>query len=172
MTMFSGFAWQVMFYVPLFASEVLGADQYIIGGMSTASTIVFVFLAIPLGHLADTRGRKKMTVAATLLFCSSYLVLIFSPNHFFLLLSGFLSGFMMPSGQAMMAIAPELVPGEYLGRWYGLLGFSRGLVGIVSPIICGYVWEVVSPQMVFMLIILTQLVSLGIFLTIPTSITK
>jgi MFS family permease len=172
MTMFSAFAWQVMFYIPIYAKEFLGADQYIIGGMSTASTIVFVFLAIPLGHLADTRGRKKMAIVTTLLYVSSYLVLLYSPNILFLILSGFLSGFMMPSGQAMMAIAPELVPSEYLGRWYGLLGFFRGLVGIVSPIICGYVWDVVNPQMVFVLIGFTQLVSLGIFLTVPTSITK
>ena len=72
----------------------------------------------------------------------------------------------------MNAIAPELVPSEYLGRWYGILGFFRGLVGIVSPLICGYVWDVINPQMVFVLIGVTQLVSLGIFLTVPTNITK
>jgi len=77
-TMFSAFAWQVMFYVPLYAAEFIGVDPFIIGGMSTASTIVFVFLAIPLGYLADTRGRKKRVIAATLLFCTH----IFTKSYF------------------------------------------------------------------------------------------
>jgi MFS family permease len=172
MTLFSGFSWQVMFYVPLFAAEIKGADQFIVGGISTASTIVLVFLAIPLGHLADTRGRKKMVSFAVGLVCLSYLVLVFAPNDWFILLSGFLSGFGMTAGQIQMAIAADLVPERYMGSWFGLMGLFRGSIGIIAPIICGYLWEVINPQSVFYLLLLTQLVSLGIFLTVPTRITN
>ena len=172
LTMLSAFPWQAMFYVPLFAAELKGADQFIIGGMSTASSVVLVFLAIPLGHLADTRGRKKVISAGVLLVCLSYLVLVYSPNDIFLLLSGFLSGFTMTSGQSQMAIAADLVPQRYLGSWYGILGFFRGLINIISPIIYGFMWEAINPQSVFFLLILMQLSSLGVLFTVPTSITK
>ncbi len=172
LTMVSAFPRQVMFYIPLFAAEFKGADQFIIGGMSTASTIVLVFLAIPLGHLADTRGRKKVIFAAACLVGLSYLVLVYAPSNIFLLLSGFLSGFGMTAGQTQMAIAADLVPKRYLGSWYGLLGFFRGLVSIVSPIVCGFMWSTISPQSVFFLLLMVQMSSLGILLTVPTSITR
>jgi MFS family permease len=172
LTMLSAFAWQAMFYVPLFAAEFKGADQFVIGGMSTASTVVLVFLAIPLGHIADTRGRKKVIAAGVLLVCSSYLALVYATNDVILLLSGFLSGFTLTAGQSQMAIAADLVPKRLLGSWFGMLGFFRGLVGVVSPIICGFVWDAVSPSSVFFLLILMQLSSLGVLFTVPTSITK
>ena len=172
LTMLSAFSRQAMFYVPLFAAEFKGADQFVIGGMSTASTVVLVFLAIPLGHLADTRGRKRVIAAGVLLVCASYVALVYAPNDVVLLLSGFLSGFTMTAGQSQMAIAADLVPRKFLGSWYGILGFFRGLVGIVSPIICGFVWDAISPSSVFFLLILMQLSSLGVLYTVPTSITK
>lgn len=172
LTTLTSFWWQVAFYIPLFAVEIKGANQFIVGGMSTASTVVFVFLAIPLGHLADTRGRKKMILAAGGLIILSYLILIFAPNNLFLLLSGFLSGFSMTVGQSQMAIGVDLVPKKYMGSWFGLQGFFRGLVSIISPIICGYMWDAVSPQSVFWLIICTQIASMLVLLTVPTEITR
>ncbi len=172
LTTLTSFWWQVAFYIPLFAAEVKGANQFIVGGMSAASTIVFVFLAIPLGHLADTRGRKKMILAAGGLIILSYLILIYAPNNLFLLLSGFLSGFSMTVGQSQMAIGVDLVPKKYMGSWFGLQGFFRGLVSIISPIICGYMWDAVSPQSVFWLIICTQIASMLVLLTVPTEITR
>ena len=172
LTMLTSFWWQVAFYIPLFAAEVKGANQFIVGGMSAASTIVFVFLAIPLGHLADTRGRKKMILAAGGLIVLSYVILIYAPNNLFLLLSGFLSGFSMTVGQSQMAIGVDLVPKKYMGSWFGLQGFFRGLVSIASPIICGYLWDTVSPQSVFWLIMCTQIGSMLVLLTVPTEITR
>ncbi|MCW4051534.1 MAG: MFS transporter [Candidatus Bathyarchaeota archaeon] len=171
-TMLSSFPWQVMFYIPLFAAEVKGANQFIIGGMGTASTLVLVFLAIPLGHLADTRGRKKIIIIAGSLVTSSYLLLVYAPNDVTLLLSGFLSGFAMTVGQIQTAVGAELIPRKYLGNWYGILGFFRGLVNIVSPIICGFLWNTVSPHSVFFMLALMQLISLGVLSSVPTSITK
>ena len=172
LTMFSSFWWQVAFYIPLYAADIKGAGQFTIGGMSAASTMVFVFFAIPLGHLADTWGRKNMITVAGGLIILSYVTLIFAPNDFVLLVSGFLSGFSMTVGQTQMAIAVDLVPKKYMGSWFGLLGFFRGLVSVVSPIVCGYLWANVSPESVFWLIAATQVVNVLMLYTVPTSITR
>ncbi|MBT4319983.1 MFS transporter [Candidatus Bathyarchaeota archaeon] len=172
LTMVSSFWWQVAFYIPLYAADIKGAGQFIVGGMSAASTVVFVLLAIPLGHLADTWGRKKMITVAGGLIVLPYISLIYAPNDLVLILSGFLSGFAMTVGQTQMAIAVDLVPKKYMGSWFGLLGFFRGLVSIISPIVCGYLWSNVSPESVFWLIILTQIGNIGMLYTVPTSITR
>ena len=172
LTMVSSFWWQVAFYIPLYAADIKGAGQFIVGGMSAASTVVFVFLAIPLGHLADTWGRKKMITVAGGLIVLSYISLIYAQNDLVLIFSGFLSGFSMTVGQTQMAIAVDLVPKKYMGSWFGLLGFFRGLVSIVSPIVCGYLWSNVSPESVFWLIMLTQIGNIGMLYTVPTSITR
>ena len=172
LTMVSSFWWQVAFYIPLYAADIKGAGQFIVGGMSAASTVVFVFLAIPLGHLADTWGRKKMITVAGGLIVLSYVSLIYAQSDLVLILSGFLSGFSMTVGQTQMAIAVDLVPKKYMGSWFGLLGFFRGLVSIVSPIVCGYLWSNVSPESVFWLIMLTQVGNIGMLYTVPTSITR
>jgi len=172
MIMLGSFWWQVAFYTPLYAAKIKGADQFIIGGMSTAATIVYVFLAIPLGHLADTWGRKRMILSGGVLMILSYVLLIFAPNNLTLLISGFLSGFNMTIGQSQLAIAVDLVPKKYMGSWFGLMGFFRGLVSIVSPVICGYLWSKVSPESVFWLIIVSLIGSMLVLLTVPTSVTR
>ena len=163
LTIISDFPRQVLFYVPLFAAEIKGANQFIIGGMSTASSLVFVFLALPLGHLADSLGRKKVIVVAAGLVCISYLMLIYSINYLFLLVSGFLGGFRMTVGQSQMAISADLVPKKYMGSWFGVLGFFRGLMGVFSPIVCGLLWTAVSPQSVFFLLVLMLFLLLLLF---------
>jgi len=172
MVMLGSFWWQVAFYTPLYAADIKGANQFIIGGMSAASTMVFVFLAIPLGHLADTKGRKKMILVGGFLMMLSYVLLIFARNDLTLIASGFLSGFSMTIGQSQLAIAVDLVPKKYMGSWFGLLGFFRGVVSIVSPIICGFLWSNISPESVFWVILLTILGSMLVLLTVPTSITR
>jgi MFS family permease len=172
MMMLGSFWWQVAFYTPLYAAEIKNANQFIIGGMSAASTMVFVFLAVPLGHLADTRGRKNMMTGGFIMMMLSYLLLIMARNDLTLLLSGFLNGFSMTIGQSQLAIAVDLVPKKYMGSWFGLLGFFRGLVSIASPVICGYLWASVSPESVFWLIIMTLLGSLMMLYTVPTSVTR
>lgn len=172
LTVAAAFPWQVAFYTPLYAAQIKGADQYIIGGMSAAATIVFVFFAIPLGRLSDKVGRKKIGALAAVLMISSYFVLIFAPNDTTLLLAGFLSGFSMSFTQNLMAISVELVPPKRLGSWVGLQGFCRGFVGIASPIICGYLWAYVYPGSVFYFLAVTQVAALVMLILVPTEITR
>jgi len=163
---------QVAFYTTLFAAQVKGADQFIIGGMSVASTIVLVFFAIPLAHLSDTIGRKKVAVSAAFLSVLSYVVLIFAPNNLILLFSGFLSGFSMSFGQNMMAISVDLVPSYRLGSWIGFQGFCRGVVSILSPIICGYLWSFVFAESVFYFLAATQIIAIIMLILVPYEVTR
>jgi MFS family permease len=172
LTLFAYFPWQVAFYTPLFAAQVKGADALIIGGMSAASTLVFVFFAIPLGRLSDTWGRKKVASVAASLMILSYLILVWAPNPYMLLLAGFLFGFNMSFTQNLMAVAVDLVPRTRLGSWTGLQAFCRGLIGIASPIICGYLWSYVFPGSVFYFLAATQVVALVMLILVPTEITR
>jgi MFS family permease len=172
LTMLTGFPNQVLFYIPLYAAEIKNANQFIVGGISTASTLVFVFLAIPLGHMSDTYGRKKMITVTAITVALSRLVMVWSPNNYILLLSAFMSGFNMTVIQSQMAISVDLVPAKYLGSWYGIQGFIRGIMGIIAPIMCGYLWDLISPHSVFYLLAAVQVAALAVLLTVPTEITR
>ena len=111
-------------------------------------------------------------VVAALLVALSHLVLVWSPSDYILLLSGFMSGFNMTVIQSQMAISVDLVPAKYLGSWYGILGFVRGVIGIIAPIMCGYLWDLVSPASVFYLLAFMQIAALVVLLSVPTEITR
>jgi len=168
----AAFPQQVAFYITLFAAEIKGADPFIIGGMSAAGTVVFVFLAIPLAHMSDRYGRKKIAVMSASITVASYIVLVVAPSGLILLLAGFLNGFNMSFTQNLMAISADLVPPRRLGSWIGLQGFFRGIISIASPIACGYLWSYVMPQGVFYLLSTTQILAVAMLLMIPTKVTK
>jgi MFS family permease len=151
---------------------VKGADQFIIGGLSAASMVVSIVLAVPIGHLADKMGRRTIFMISTLLSCISYLFLVFAPGDVFLIFSGLLSGFVMPILIILTAISFDLVPKEYLGSWIGVLGFIGGLSNILAPIICGYIWDNIGPESVFFFLILIRVLSLIMLFVIPKSLIR
>lgn len=170
--MLTAFPWYTFFYIPLYAAEVKGANQFIIGGMGTASMLLVTLLALPTGRLADTFGRKRLIALMTPMALASYLLLIFAPNDAVLVASGLLNGFFMLAGVTQGAIEAELVPQEILGSWYGVLGLFRGIVNIASPVICGLIWDAVGPAYVFYFLIATQIAGLAMLLSMPSDITR
>jgi len=115
-------------YLPLFAAEFKGADQFVLSGMATASTFMPLLLSIPIGRLADTFGRKRVIFLLTPIYISSILILVFAPNTTFLIISSILQGVLMLGMVTQGAMTAELVPPSLLGRWYGILGVFRGIV--------------------------------------------
>ena len=155
------------FYVPLYAREVKGADQYTLGAMDTAFYVVVVLFAIPSGVLADRIGKKRLIAMITPIYSAAMLLLVAADSSPLLILAGLMSGFNFVAGVTQGAIGVELVPRDILGSWFGLNGLFRGLVGMGSPLLGGLLWNSFGPQYVFYILAATQVLKLGILATVP-----
>jgi hypothetical protein len=162
-----------MTYLPAFVTEVKHGDEFIVGGITAASMVLPLLLALLLGRAADTFGRKKVLYVTIPLYCTSILLLIYAQDATMLLISGVLQGFYLLSAVTQGAITAELLPVSLLGRWYGILNLFGGLAGIVAPIIGGSIWIAVGPNYVFLSIILIEMSKLIIlWLTIPETLRR
>ena len=153
----SNMSWFVsLIYLPLFVVEVKGADQFLLGGMATASMMLPLLLSIPMGKLADTIGRKKVIYIVTPLYSLSILLLIYATNSTILLISGFLQGFFMLGWVTQGAISQELVPTSLLGTWWGILSLLTGVISVLGPIIGGFIWSFLGSVYVFFFILFME----------------
>ncbi len=158
-------------YLPLFVAEVKGADQFVLGGMATASMIVPLLLSIPMGRLADTFGRKKVIYIVAPFYFLSILLLVYAPDSTLLLISGFLQGFLMLGLVIQGAISQELVPASLLGTWWGILGLLWGFTGVLGPILGGFIWSFIGPVYVFLFILLMEALKITfLWLFIPETL--
>ena len=83
----------VLPFSQVFAHEVKGADQYVLGAMVTGMALTSLVLGIPIGRLADKIGRKKVLYFAIPFVYASSLMLIWAPSPGFLIGAGVLQGF-------------------------------------------------------------------------------
>jgi MFS family permease len=159
-------------YIPLYAAEVKKADAYTLGGMATAALLVPLILSIPSGKLADMWGRKKVVYMCIPLYCLSLVLLAIAPegNSVMLIASGVFQGFYMLGMVTGNAIRAEIVPISLLGSWGGLLGLFGGVVGIIVPITAGYIWNMISPLSVLLLLICSAIVGGAVLTTMPETL--
>ncbi len=137
-------------FLQVYAHEVKGADQYLLGAMATATIVTRLASGIPLGRLADRIGRKKVIYLLTPVWYASHLLLIFSSSPLTLILAGALWTFYYIDSGITGAMALELVPVEEMGKWSGLQALFRGMVTIPGPILAGLIWEKLGPSYVFL----------------------
>lgn len=143
-------------FLQLFAHQAKGADQYLLGVMTTATVLTRVLFGIPLGRLADKIGRKKVIYLLTPLWYASYLLLVFSFSPVTLVLAEALQMFYFISSGITGAMTLELVPVKRMGKWSGVIGLFRGLVTVPAPILGGLVWDL-NPIYVFLIPIAADL---------------
>lgn len=159
-------------FVPLYAAEVKHADQFIISGMAMTATLLPLILSIPIGWLADSIGRKKVIYLGTPLYCLSFILLIYASDSITLLLSGVFQGVFMLIAVTQAVMTAELVPTPLLGRWHGLLGLFRGLISVIIPVLGGLLWVTLSPESIFLVMILTQFLKILILLPVPETLKR
>ena len=143
----------VMPFRQVFAHEVKGADQYILGAMVTAYAVAPLVLGIPAGRLADKIGRKKVIYLTMPLVWAFSLMLIWAPSPGFLIGAGVLQGFIYISSVVMGAMTFELVPAEQMGRWMGIVRFFRMLLAAGAVYLAGVIWDNIGPQYLFLSVI-------------------
>jgi len=158
-------------FVPLYAHQFKGADEFILAGLGTARFLAALLFAIPMGRLADRFGRKKLLFAVAPLSYASNVLLILAPGAKVLLLAGFSFAFYGISTSLANAMAAELAPKERMGRWIGTVGLLRGLISIPMPLLAGMIWDHIGAMYVFIVAVLVDaLVRLPLLLTIPETL--
>jgi len=142
-------------FVPLYAHRLKGANEFMLGGITMASTLVPMLASIPLGRLADRHGRKKLLYVIAPLTYAANLCLVLAPASgavasLSLLAYGVLFGFNSIGMGLASAMAAEIMPKEQMGRWIGIISLFRGLLSIPAPLAGGLIWEHLGPQYVFL----------------------
>jgi len=158
-------------FTQVFAHEVKGADQYILGAMVTGAALTSILISIPLGRLADRIGRKRILYITIPLFWAANIVLVCAPNTGFLILSGILQGFYYLGTPIGAAMERELVPRGYMGRWLGIARFCKMVMGACFAIVAGIIWDKIGPQYVFLIFIALDLViRVPLLITMPETL--
>jgi len=170
--MFSNLPHYMAFYIPLYAKQVKGSDQIVLGMMDAGYWLIIILLAIPSGIWADQMGRKKLVSFYTPIYCLSLVLLIVANSSIIIIIAGLLNGFIMLASVTQGAITAELVPKELLGSWFGLIGLMSGLVNVFSPVLGGFLWETLGPAYLFIFLSASQVLKLPILASIPSKITK
>ena len=147
----------------LYAAEIKGADELLLGLLPTTQTIASVLFATHMNRLADKRGRKFAFTSVRPALWLSFIIAIFAPNPYWLLLSWFLRGIAL-STSAYMTLFLEMVPPEQRGRWMGLSNTFSALVRIGAPLLGGYLYSSNIPALIFIVpLIVDMLIRMPIF---------
>ena len=158
-------------FIPLFAHQLKGADEYVIGGIMVARNVTPLLFSIIAGRLADRRGRKMLLYLVSPLIYAGFLSLIFAQGTAVLLLAGLLFGFTNIAVGIGQAMAAEVVPKEQMGRWLGMISLVRAALSVPAPLLGGFIWDAVSPEAVFLAAIAIDLVvRLPLLASIPETL--
>jgi MFS family permease len=157
----------------VFAHQVKGADEFILGAMVTGSALSSIIFAIPAGRLADEIGRKRVLYLTIPLFCISNVMLILAPSPAFLVIAGSLQGFHFIGAPISMAIERELVPAEHMGKWIGVTRFFKMIIGAILAFIAGMIWDKIGPQYIFITFVSIELlIRLPLLITVPETLNR
>lgn len=157
----------------VFAHNLKGTNEFVLGAMVTGSALASIAFAIPLGRLADRVGRKKVLFITIPLFWTSNVLLVLAPNPAFLLLAGILQGFYYIGSPISMAMERELVPADQMGRWLGITRCSRMLAGACMAFLAGVVWDRLGAQYVFLTFVgIDLLLRMPLLLGMPETLHK
>jgi len=164
--------WISITYWPLFAKEVKNATPFTIGFIQTAMWVLPLFLAIPIGRLADSLGRKIVIFILTPIYCLSLLIFVHAPNQTILIISGLLQGLLILSIVVQGAMQVELMPIHLIGKWIGIMGLVQGISGTIFPALAGSIWDTFDPYYVFYFMIAISLLSLILLARMPETLNK
>lgn len=155
----------------VFAYQIKGADEFVLGAMVTGCALASIVFAIPAGRLADRLGRKRALYLTIPLFWLSNLMLIMAPGPAFLIVAGILQGFYYISTPIAAAMERELVPPDQMGRWLGVNRFFKMLLSAVLALTAGIIWDKFGPQYIFLAFVAVDLlIRMPLLISMPETL--
>jgi len=123
-------------YEPLYVFA-LGGTGAILGALTATQTLLGTSLRIPGGYIADTRGRRLLVGAATILASFAYLFYALATNWTWLIFGVSLLSLTALSEPALDAIRADSVGPEDRGRSYVLLTTLPQIPALIAPTVGG-----------------------------------
>jgi MFS family permease len=158
-------------FTQVFAHEIKGGNEFILGAMVTGSALASIVFAIPLGRLADRIGRKRVLYITIPLFWLSNLMLILAWSPTLLIIAGILQGFYFIGVPIAGAIEREMVPPEQMGRWVGITRCFKMGTSAVLALFAGIIWDKIGPQYIFILFVgIDLLIRMPLLISIPETL--
>ena len=134
----------------IYQVDIKTATLIIFGWIGVAEPFIDIFFSIPLANLVEKYGRKKTAYIGHVFGILRRLLLVTTPTTLPVLLVlvsvlGSLEGCLYVG---MDAYSQEAIPQKVRGSYMGLKNLIAGLIGIASPVIGGYIWDI-NPDLLF-----------------------
>jgi len=140
-------------FLPLLITQVAGFSVASVGVLFTMRGIITVIFGVPMGMLADRKGKKRLMIIALAMSAISMIGISFANSFLYFLVSVVLFQIGLATySPAALALLSDSVPAERQGSAMGLYGGICENTGVMAGAFSGgFVWNIFGPQATFWL---------------------
>jgi MFS family permease len=140
------------YFLPLLATQVAGVAATQVGILFTISALVTAALLIPMGRLADRRGKKVLMITGLLVSASGLagiaLVKSFPLLILFVVINSIGTAMFSPSSVALLS---NTMPAYWQSTAMGVYGAAEDLGFILGSAVGGFAWASWGPSSTFLI---------------------
>ena len=142
-----------MSFLPLFITQVVGLSITSVGILFTMRGIITTVFGVPMGMLADQKGKKLLMLTALAASAISMIGISVANSFLSLLVSIVLFEIGLATySPAALALLSDSVPSEHQGSVMGIYGGVCENTGIMAGAFSGgFVWNIFGPRATFLL---------------------
>jgi MFS family permease len=142
----------MMTFLPLLATQVVGVGATEVGILFTIQGLVVVILGIPLGMLADRKGKRLFMILGLLASAAGLAGIAFAQSYSWLIAFIIIRSLGMPLfNPAAVALLSDSVPPQRQSTIMGLYGTSEIAGSIAGSAIGGFIWSAWGPPATFLM---------------------
>ncbi len=141
-----------MNFLPLVATQVVGIKATEVGILFTIGGMVNAVLLIPMGRLADQKGKRVLMILGLLVSASGMAGIAFAQSFPWLIafvMTNSLGGAMF--SPAAVALLSDTVPAHWQSTAMGLYGACEDIGVIAGSALAGVVWTALGPPSTFLM---------------------
>lgn len=139
-------------FLPLLATQVVGLAATEVGILFTIRGLVTMVLLLPLGMLADRKGKRVLMILGLLVSASGLAGVAFAESFSWLIVFIVIQGLGMAMfSPAAVALLSDAVPLHRQNTAMGIYGVCEDIGVIVGSALGGFIWTASGPQPTFLI---------------------